>query len=129
MCWGCAACCTAAHVYVSACAVRGARFGEILSCAEGLTEDDLKKAIKKSRVMYGHREADLVRGVPRRAIHTRHMATHLWPSSLPPPARTQAAQLDPWTLTAQRSPLPPTTAAARPIACAQPYPGRAQTAP
>ncbi|KAG2432113.1 hypothetical protein HXX76_009040 [Chlamydomonas incerta] len=35
------------------------RFGEILSCAEGLTEDDLRKAVKKSRVMYNHGEAGM----------------------------------------------------------------------
>ncbi|GLC51737.1 hypothetical protein PLESTB_000542600 [Pleodorina starrii] len=35
------------------------RFGEILSCAEGLSEDDLKKAIKKSRVMYNHTDASV----------------------------------------------------------------------
>ncbi|GFR45070.1 hypothetical protein Agub_g6444, partial [Astrephomene gubernaculifera] len=35
------------------------RFGEILSCAEGLTEEDLRKAVKKSRVMYNHTEGAL----------------------------------------------------------------------
>jgi hypothetical protein len=28
------------------------RFTEILSCAEGLTEDQVKQAIRKSRIMY-----------------------------------------------------------------------------
>ncbi|KXZ48462.1 hypothetical protein GPECTOR_27g632 [Gonium pectorale] len=37
----------------------GGRFGEILSCAEGLTEDDLRKAVKKSRVMYNHTDEAL----------------------------------------------------------------------
>ncbi|KAG2439046.1 hypothetical protein HYH02_006574 [Chlamydomonas schloesseri] len=35
------------------------RFGEILSCAEGLSEDELRKAVKKSRVMYNHGEAGM----------------------------------------------------------------------
>ncbi|GLI70724.1 hypothetical protein VaNZ11_015748, partial [Volvox africanus] len=35
------------------------RFGEILSCAEGLTEEDLRKAVKKSRVMFNHSDTSL----------------------------------------------------------------------
>ena len=30
------------------------RFMEILQCAEGINEDELKKAIKKSRIMFNH---------------------------------------------------------------------------
>lgn len=34
------------------------RFSEVLSCAEGLTEDDLKRAIRKSRMQYGHADSE-----------------------------------------------------------------------
>ncbi|KAG2487646.1 hypothetical protein HYH03_013784 [Edaphochlamys debaryana] len=35
------------------------RFQEILSCADSLSEDDLRKAVRKSRLMYNHPEGSL----------------------------------------------------------------------
>lgn len=37
------------------------RFSEIIQCAEGMTEDHFKSAIKKSRILYNRGEVHEVR--------------------------------------------------------------------
>ncbi|PNH12059.1 Chaperone protein ClpB [Tetrabaena socialis] len=67
---------------VAAACVVFLRFGEILSCADGLTEEDLRKAVKKSRVMYNHPEGTLDNARKRRAaaeVHSSRMGSSSGP--------------------------------------------------